>query len=320
MLTFLESVQQLGNSLFGFGSRLNPAYLLAMVPIAALAYRIQKRTDGFWRWLLPARVYRHASTQIDIKLMMTGQLMKVFGLLNLSALGILTTYFVMQALGEAQAEPSGFLTLLAMALLYLTVGDFCTYWVHRGHHQLALLWPFHAVHHSAEVMSPLTVYRKHPVYDLVSRAVRGIVVGAVNGVVLALLFGRVELATLIGINVFTLIFNLLGANFRHSHIWIGYGRVFSRLFVSPAMHQIHHSLAREHWHKNYGEVFALWDWMFGTLYVPTRVEELSFGLSTPDGVRIAQPYPTLQAALVEPFREAGEALRDDARPSRIVGT
>ena len=51
-----------------------------------------------------------------------------------------------------------------------------------------------------------------------------------------------------------------------------------RIFGGPAHHQIHHSAEEHHWDKNYGAIFALWDWLFGTAYWPAsgRDEELGF--------------------------------------------
>jgi sterol desaturase/sphingolipid hydroxylase (fatty acid hydroxylase superfamily) len=54
--------------------------------------------------------------------------------------------------------------------------------------------------------------------------------------------------------------------------------VLGHVLVSPAHHQVHHSTARRHWDKNLGGIFALWDWLAGTLYVPRRDEIVAFGL------------------------------------------
>jgi sterol desaturase/sphingolipid hydroxylase (fatty acid hydroxylase superfamily) len=45
------------------------------------------------------------------------------------------------------------------------------------------------------------------------------------------------------------------------------------------MHQIHHSLDKRHFNKNYSQVFSLWDWLLGTIYVPREKEMLNFGLT-----------------------------------------
>ena len=48
----------------------------------------------------------------------------------------------------------------------------------------------------------------------------------------------------------------------------------------PAHHQVHHSANPKHFNKNFGSCLALWDWMFGTLYVPGKnARPLTFGFS-----------------------------------------
>ena len=303
-----QSIRYVGESAFGLPSRLNPLYLLAMIPLGWIIYRFQNVQTRFWGWLIPREIYANASTKTDVKLFLVGILIKLTGFIKFATLRILIIYAITQTFGKASSDP-GLLGVLAMTLIITIVSDFCVYWIHRGHHEIKLIWPFHAVHHSAEVMSPITVYRKHPVYNVISLFVRTIVLAIVQGLVLAFFFGQISLALIGGVTVMVLAFNVLGANFRHSHIWISYGKFWSRIFISPAQHQIHHSLARKHWHKNYGEIFAVWDWAFGTLYVPETMEILEFGLSTEDGKRIEQPHPTATDALIGPFYEAAAYLK-----------
>jgi len=54
-------------------------------------------------------------------------------------------------------------------------------------------------------------------------------------------------------------------------------------------------------------VFALWDWMFGTLYLPgSEREELEFGVAGPEG----QEHGTLWQIYWVPFRNCGRLLRE----------
>lgn len=106
-------------------------------------------------------------------------------------------------------------------------------------------------------------------------------------------------------------------------VWLIYkhcGKFWSHIFISPAQHQIHHSLAHKHWDENYGEVFAIWDWAFGTLYVPETIEVLEFAFSTPDGKRIAQSYPTAADVLCGLFCEAAEYLNTPRETLVVEGT
>lgn len=195
----------------------------------------------------------------------------------------------------------GFFHPAVIAMLLLVVSDFSTYWVHRAHHESRIIWPFHSLHHSAEVMTPITVYRKHPVYDLISSFVRGVLIGTLQGVFLVAFEQSPSFITIAGTNMFYVIFNITGSNLRHSHIWLSFGPILEHVLISPAQHQIHHSLNPKHHNKNYGEVLAIWDWMFGTLYVPHKQELIEYGLADNDGKRIPQRHDSLTAALVVPL-------------------
>ena len=199
--------------------------------------------------------------------------------------------------------------MIVLATLAVTMAsDLTTYFVHRLHHESSALWPFHKLHHSAETLTPLTFARKHPVYDMLRAAANAFLIGPVQGLIFAL-FGITSFSVIFGVSAFYAIFYWSGANLRHSHIWLSYGPVLNRILISPAQHQIHHSCAVRHHDKNYGEIFALWDWMFGTLYVPKEYEELQFGVADAQGRRLEQAHPTLKDAYLVPFQECLNALK-----------
>ncbi|MDT2058797.1 MAG: sterol desaturase family protein, partial [Planktomarina sp.] len=58
--------------------------------------------------------------------------------------------------------------------------DFTKYFLHRWMHRWPILWAFHKVHHSAETMTPITVYRVHPaegiLYGMRSAVAQGVVI------------------------------------------------------------------------------------------------------------------------------------------------
>ena len=70
-------------------------------------------------------------------------------------------------------------------------------------------------------------------------------------------------------------FNFAAANLRHSHIWISFGRL-ERVFISPAQHQIHHSVGNSN--ANLGSIFSVWDGLLGTRTYSGQKRELEFGL------------------------------------------
>ena len=66
---------------------------------------------------------------------------------------------------------------------------------------------------------------------------------------------------------------------RHSHIGIQYWRWLEYILISLAQHQLHHSIAEEHYDKNFGATLALWDWLFGSLHHSVETEGLALGVS-----------------------------------------
>jgi sterol desaturase/sphingolipid hydroxylase (fatty acid hydroxylase superfamily) len=297
--------------------RFHPLYILPFFAMAFLLYLYHRRRglhdgQGFFKWLFPKDVYFHPSHITDIKLFLLGQVLTAAKAFNMIVVMTLFAGLTILAVGgEVSAKPLTVGRVLLVTIVITLIRDFCVYWVHRLHHELPVFWPFHAVHHSAEVMTPVTVYRKHPFYDLISSFVKNIFVGIFSGLALVFLVGQIQLTLIAGVNIFYFLFNALGSNFRHSHIWFSYGPFWEKIFISPAQHQIHHSLEPRHHNKNYGEIFAFWDWIFGTIYIPAGREDLQFGISksSTSNERIAQPHPTLKSALLVPFRDSWKALK-----------
>ncbi len=322
----LETASEFPHHLFGYimhaGARIWPMYLIITVLICFAIFQRSNARGTFLGWLFPKSIYLHRSNLVDINLFVVGRIMAFVGVLKSVTLTTLTATFVM-ALIDGSGEKHTSWNPFLVGLILVMAQDFGVYWVHRLHHETGPLWPFHSVHHSAEVMTPVTVYRKHPVYDLISTFSRGILGGLVQGILLGLFVGNVGVATIAGANAIYVLFNVLGANLRHSHIWLSYGRVLEHILISPAQHQIHHSRATKHWNKNYGEVFALWDLVFGTLYVPKGREEIEFGLADVNGVAVEQPHNTLAQALLVPFRDSWLSLKrlvDGKSKPRTVDT
>lgn len=313
-----EVLRAFADTLVNWNSRIALLYLSLTVLIVYVIWRVRGRPSDFVSFLLPRSVYLHKSNLVDIKIFVFNSLLAASGFLAILAVTPVVASSTVELLTDvlggqrSDAAPTFALSLLTTLVIVLT-SDFCTYWVHRVHHEAKALWPFHAVHHSAEVMTPLTVYRKHPVYDVISRMVRAGLLGIAQGVMLYAIVGQVNVLTIGAANAAYFLFNAFGSNLRHSHVWLSYGPVLERILISPAQHQVHHSSDLKHFNKNYGEVFAIWDWMFGTLYVPEKNEKLNFGISDENGVPVQQPHPTLRAALLQPFAESWQALTQGAQ-------
>ncbi|MEE4155201.1 MAG: sterol desaturase family protein [Erythrobacter sp.] len=287
--------------------RVFPIYLLVTFALGAAIHRYRKIKTPLLGWLVPRSIYLHPSHLVDLKIFLFGRIVAALGVFQVVAVASFLAAFL-ASLGPTISNTQQ-LHPLVTALLLLAVADFSTYWVHRAHHQSRIIWPFHALHHSAEVLTPLTLYRKHPIYDLISAGVRALLLGLLQGCLLLLIGQQPTVSTIAGANLFYVLFNLTGANLRHTHVWLSYGPLLEHVLISPAQHQIHHSRAPQHHDRNYGEVFAIWDWMFGTLYVPRENETIEFGLADEHGNPLPQRHVSLATALAVPV---ADSLREAA--------
>ncbi|MEM6311756.1 MAG: sterol desaturase family protein [Pseudomonadota bacterium] len=273
----IDRLQDLYQQFFGSHVFVSPIYLVSFAAIAWAVYRMRSEKIGFLRWLLPRAIWTHRSTRLDLILFTIGQLMHFFGIVTRF---VATPAVAVAVAGFVPATPfeDVFSSPILLALVFWVVGDFAIYWVHRAHHSIEVIWPLHAVHHSAAVMTPFTAYRQHPLGILVSAAFHSVITGAVLGLLVGVLQPSATTASIAGANAFFVIANLTVTNFQHTHIWISFGPILERLFISPAQHQVHHSTDPAHFNRNFGQTLAIWDWVFGTLYITKSDECVTFGL------------------------------------------
>jgi sterol desaturase/sphingolipid hydroxylase (fatty acid hydroxylase superfamily) len=92
----------------------------------------------------------------------------------------------------------------------------------------------------------------------------------------------------------------------HSHFAQSFGKL-DYVFVSARMHQIHHSAELRHRDRNFGGFLSIYDWMFGTLYLPGKDEKFRVGLNENElGER--NPHQRLRDCYLEPFGFHGQRL------------
>ncbi|PIE25295.1 MAG: sterol desaturase [Neptuniibacter caesariensis] len=187
-----------------------------------------------------------------------------------------------QWLGHRPVLGEGWSDLQVMAaftVFYFLLDDFFRFYLHKLLHEVPWLWAFHKVHHSARVLTPITVFRAHPVEGILF-SLRTALVQGVSIALFVFFFGsRADLITVLGAGLFSFLFNISGSNLRHSHIALGYWKWLEKWLISPAQHQIHHSTDPAHFDKNYGVVLAVWDRLFGSLVHSSKGQDLEFGLN-----------------------------------------
>ena len=305
----------MGAELLQVKHRLYWLHVLSFLGLAGVVYARARRGSerrglrGFLRFVFPARLWTHPSARTDYKLFVANSIVSpvttLFAWASATLLGIRLALFLdAHVMASPQLAWSGPVTV-AFSLALTAAIDLAQFLNHYLHHRVPFLWPFHAVHHSAEVLTPITAYRKHPFYDVTKKFINAAVVGVFMAAVIWAFGGQMRLWNILGTNAFYVAFLFFGVNLRHSHLWLDWGPVVDRVLISPAQHQIHHSVEPRHLNKNFGSIFAIWDWMAGTLYVPRGREEFRIGL----GADAPQEHPTLRAAWLRPLLHFARALR-----------
>lgn len=266
------------------------------------------------RALFPRRLRQSRSTRADIAFFFFSFFLvgALFGwaVLSLQVIDNATNQLLVATFGAQPTRLSGW-TGVGVMTFVLFVAYELGYWIdHYLSHNVPFLWEFHKVHHTAEVLSPLTNFRVHPVDTIVFNNILAVVMGAAGGLAHYFLGHGTAPLTIANSNVIVLVFFFLIGHLQHTHFWIAFTGVWGRLILSPAHHQIHHSTDPRHFNKNLGSFLAVWDWMFGTLYMPSKRRlKLDFGVE-PKG---AQAH-TVSGALVSPILRAAEQLTRKPQP------
>lgn len=182
--------------------------------------------------------------------------------------------------------------------------DYTLYVWHVLTHRVPLLWRFHVAHHVDLDLDASTALRFH--------------------------FGELALSTgwragqvvIIGVSPLSLsvwqTFLLLSILFHHSNVRlpVEVERKLNRVFVTPRMHGIHHSVVREETDSNWSSGLTVWDWLHGTLRVNVPQSEITIGVPAyrePEEVELPDvlklPFERQRPTWIVP---------EDGRPVRAV--
>lgn len=293
-------------------------YWMHLLASLALALVVQLAAGTRATPIFSRALWMHRSSRIDLRWYFVNGAVVALILVPLVAFqhvaGTWIAGRLSGAFGARESVTPGLGVAALAAVGTALVADFALFLPHWLQHRIPLLWQFHKVHHSAEVLTPFTAYRFHPVDDVSNALSASLFVGAFDGVLLWLFPSTVVQLTILQANAVFFLFYVSGVHLRHSHVWLSYPRSLSRWLVSPAMHQIHHSADPAHHGKNLGLVFSFWDRLFGTLYVPETRLALTFGLG--DGEE--REFSNVRQLYVLPFRKALGILqgRPAAAPAR----
>jgi sterol desaturase/sphingolipid hydroxylase (fatty acid hydroxylase superfamily) len=140
---------------------------------------------------------------------------------------------------------SGWITFV----IAFVVLDFAGYWVHRISHEYNIFWNNHIIHHSSEEFNLACALRQS-----ISSVVR--------------IFGIFLLpAAILGVpqEVISVVAPLhLFSQFWYHTRHINRMGFLEKIIVTPSHHRVHHAINPIYLDKNYGQIFIIWDRIFGT--------------------------------------------------------
>lgn len=180
------------------------------------------------------------------------------------------------------------LPLWLYAIIGLLVLDLVGAWLaHWTQHKTKWLWQFHIVHHADHEVDTTTANRHHPGESLV-RFIFTMAAIIIAGAPMWLIFLYQSLSVIL-------------SQFNHANIvlpeWLH--KVLSLLIVTPNMHHVHHHYVQPYTDSNYGNIFSVWDRLFGT-YKSMFQKDIVYGVDTHPEVTENSKISNL---LMIPFRK-----------------
>jgi len=154
--------------------------------------------------------------------------------------------------------------------LYVLIGvvllDFIgAYLPHLIEHKVKPLWMVHLVHHTDHKVDTTTANRHHPIESVIRY--------------LFTLFGVFIVGAPIGLVMLYQSLSVIATQFSHANIKLPkrVDNILSYVLVSPDMHKVHHHYVLPYTDSNYGNIFSIWDRLFGTFMKLDR-DKLVYGV------------------------------------------
>ncbi len=176
----------------------------------------------------------------------------------------------------------------------LLLDFFGAYLAHYVEHKVKPLWMVHLVHHSDHKVDATTANRHHPLESMIRFAFT--------------LLGVFIVGTPIAIVMLYQSLSLISTQFNHANIKLprAIDKVLSFVIVSPDMHKVHHHYKLPYTDSNYGNIFSVWDRLFGT-YMYLDTDKIIYGVDTfPNEIENS----SLKHLLKQPFHKYRKPTTD----------
>lgn len=172
----------------------------------------------------------------------------------------ITNGFDLQAMNPLNDFP-----VWGILLIGFLVRDFVQWWIHRLLHRSDRLWEFHKVHHSVAEMGFAAHLRYHWMENILYKPLKTFGVMVLGGF-------EPEQAYLVHFIAIAI------GHFNHSNIKITWGPL-KYILNNPVMHLYHHAyvLPEGRYGVNFGISLSVWDYIFGTNYIPEDSGAIELG-------------------------------------------
>ncbi len=150
-----------------------------------------------------------------------------------------------------------------LGLLFLDF--FGAYLPHLIEHKIKPLWMIHLVHHTDHNVDTTTANRHHPIESVIRFFFTA--------------FGVIIVGTPIGLVMLYQTLSVIATQFSHANIKLPkrVDKILSYVIVSPNMHKVHHHYVLPYTDSNYGNIFSVWDRLFGT-YMDLDPDKIIYGV------------------------------------------
>ena len=245
IITYFETIPSLHRSLILIGGITFFWLLEGVLPLFNFKYKK-------WKHALPNLFFTGTTIVINFSL--------AFLLLNTADWVQTSNFGIINWLPEM---PLWLYTILGVLLLDF----FGAYLAHFVEHKVKPLWMVHLVHHTDHKVDTTTANRHHPLESMIR--------------FLFTLLGVFVIRTPIALVMLCQSMSLIFTQFTHANIKINKSvdKALSYLIVSPDMHKIHHHNLLPYTDSNYGNIFSIWDRIFGT-YMYMKREDIVYGVDT----------------------------------------
>ncbi len=225
--------------------------------IASPAFLLLVLGEKLYGWLYKKEQFRNMDMLSSLSSGYTNSIKDVLGI----SISIITYKWMVDhwAIFEIKSTP-------LVALIAFVVLDLAGYWGHRLNHQINFLWNQHLIHHSSEEFN-LACALRQSISSLINFFTIFLLPAAILGVPAQII------AIIAPIHLF--------AQFWYHTVHIGRMGFLESFLVTPSHHRVHHAINPEYIDKNHGQIFIIWDKLFGTFQEELPNVPPVFGITVP---------------------------------------